>query len=97
MAKDCWDRVVRLAETHGPLVVVNMYCELAENMRRVQQPERRSLRKLDDPEILREIHARRRRLMGEELPTCLTLDTTDLPAAKVADTVQAWVQGIAQA
>jgi shikimate kinase len=93
-AKDCWDRAVNLAETHGPLVLVNMYCELAENMRRVQQPERRSLRKLDDPEVLREIHGRGRKLMGDELPTCLTLDTTHLPAVEVADMVQEWVQGI---
>ena len=92
-ADECWTRLERLAELRGPLLVVHVHCDLAENERRIASPERDRMRKPRDPAMARRNHGRGAALMGADAPRLLRFDATALSSAEAARAIAAWAGG----
>ncbi len=88
---ELWKRIAALAADRGPLFMVHLLCDLEENRRRIESPERRAKRKPQDPELATRNHAGGAALSGATLERCLQLDVTALAAPEAARIIADWV------
>lgn len=89
--RECWTRVLHLAESRGPLMVVHVVCDLDENKRRTQSAGRELTRKPRDPAMAERNHAGGARLSGSDAAHLLRLDVTALSKVEAAQAIQGWV------
>lgn len=85
----------RLIETLGPenrLYPVELRCDLAENERRLEQPDRREFLKVTTNQFLREWVLGGRYMSPSGLPNNLLIETTDLSAADTAMLIASHLQ-----
>ncbi len=87
-------RFERRAIGRGPLCMVHLHCDLAENKRRIVSAARDGMRKPRDPEMAQRNHDGAAELSGADLDHMLRLDVTLLSAAEAADRITAWLLGI---
>jgi len=87
-----WNRIVRLADLHGPLHVVHLHCGRDEHQRRIQHADRAAKRKPQDPEMATRAHDEARPLLGADWPRLRRLDVTDLSAEVAAAQIEAWLR-----
>jgi hypothetical protein len=89
--RENWAAIRKTADARGsPLCVVVLDCSLAENLRRLQVPERARLKKLVDPAPL--IAARKAYdLLEGGGDRRLRFDTSDLSADQSADRILRWL------
>jgi AAA domain len=89
--RENWAAIRKMADARGsPLCVVVLDCSLAENLRRLQAPERVRLRKLVDPAPLmaaREAHD----LLETGGDHLLRFDTSDMSAQQSANRILQWL------
>lgn len=87
-----WTAIRTMADKRrSPFCVVVLDCSLAENIRRLQSPERASRRKLVNPEPLtqaREVNA----LLEADGDYLLRFDVSDLSPQETANRIVAWLR-----
>ena len=83
-------RLLDLAKARGPLCMVELHCDLTENERRIQHPDRELSRKPRDPGMARRNHERAAVLMGADLPDYLRLDVTHMTAEGASAAIANW-------
>lgn len=84
-----WNRIVRLADLHGPLHVVHLHCGREEHQRRIQHADRAAKRKPQDPDMATRTHDEARPLLGADWPRLMRLDVTNLSADTAAAQIAA--------
>ncbi|MEM7711841.1 MAG: AAA family ATPase [Pseudomonadota bacterium] len=89
-AREEWARFVARGTARPPLRMVHLWCDLNENIRRIEAPERAGKGKLRGADVARRNHANRAELIGADLPHLLRLDVTDLSAGDAAARIAAW-------
>ncbi|MEL6641493.1 MAG: AAA family ATPase [Pseudomonadota bacterium] len=89
-----WNRMVALGADRPPFCVVHIHCDLAENERRIQSPDRGAMRKPRDPSYAQRNHAQAKPLYGGDAPYLLQLDTTKLSVEAAAQTIADWVRPV---
>ncbi|MEM8848472.1 MAG: AAA family ATPase [Pseudomonadota bacterium] len=89
-AQEEWGRFERRGAARGPLCMVHLWCDLEENIRRIEAPERVGKGKLRGAEVARRNHAGAAPLIGADLAHLLRLDVTDLSARDAAERIAAW-------
>ncbi|MFS8184197.1 AAA family ATPase [Pseudovibrio denitrificans] len=89
--EEYWAGLEKLSMSRGPLLVVHMHCNLEENKRRMQSPERDLKRKPRDGDYAEQNHRRARALLGEDAEHFMELDVSDLAAAEAAQMIANWV------
>lgn len=90
-----WNRLVKLGEARPPFLVVHVHCDLDENIRRIQSPQRDEKRKPRDPEMARRNHFEGKELAGIEAPHFLKLDVSSRTAAEAASAIADWARSVA--
>lgn len=88
---ECWQRILTRAESRGPLFVVHVFCEMNENIRRIQDPGRDAKRKPRDPDMVRRNHEGGAALMGADAEHLLLLDVSDLSADGATERILSWL------
>ena len=89
-----WSRIAELGRTRPPFLVVHVLCDLDENIRRIQSPERGEKRKPQDPEMARRNQSQGKPLKGDDARHLLKLDTTSMSAADAARAIAAWSKSV---
>ena len=89
-----WDRIVALGNARPPFLVVHVHCDLEENIRRIQSPQRDGKRKPRDPEMARRNQQNGEVLAGSEASHFLAIDTTAKMALEAAREIAAWAEAI---
>ncbi|UJW86552.1 AAA family ATPase [Devosia sp. SL43] len=89
-----WGRIVLLGRARGPLFVVQVHCDLDENVRRIWAVGRAAKRKPRDAEMAIRNHEHGKVLAGIDEPNLLKLDVTRLSAREAAIEVADWVNRI---
>ena len=67
--------------------MVHVACDLEENIKRIQSPERKVKGKLQGAEVVERNHASAEPLMGDDLPHTLKLNVTSLKPEEAADKI----------
>ncbi len=93
-AMEEWKRFERRGCKRSPLVMVHLYCDLEENVRRIQSPERVGKGKLQSPDVARRNHGNQETLIGGDLPNLLELDVTALSPEQAAERIAAYCNAI---
>ena len=88
-AMEEWQRFVDRSNLRPPLVMVHVLCDLDENIKRIQSPERSGKGKLQDEEVARRNHASQKPLIGADLAHTLCLDVTALKPEEAAEEIAA--------
>lgn len=86
-AMEEWHRFLKRSERRPPLVMVHVICDLEENIRRIQSPERAGKRKLQGVEVAQRNHASQDLLIGGDLTHTLRLDVSTLSADEAAQEI----------
>ena len=86
-AMEEWQRFEERSIQRPPLVVVHIACDLDENIKRIQSPERKGKGKLQDAEVVRRNHASSGPLIGGDLPNTLRLNVTALKPEEAAEKI----------
>lgn len=89
-----WGRMVALGDARPPFCVVHIHCDITENTRRIQSPDRGAMHKPRDPSYVHRNHAEAKLLYGTDVTHLLRLDTTQLTATDAADAIADWVGGL---
>ena len=89
-----WGRIVRLGEARPPLCVIHVWCDIDENVRRIESVGRSSVRKLRDPDMARRNHDEAKPLYGLVARHLLKLDATSLEPAEAATRIAEWLDSI---
>ncbi len=92
--EDYWAGIEKLSMSHDPLLVVHVRCDLEENKRRIQSPERGLKRKPRDPDYASQNHQRARDLLGKNAEYFLELDVSELTAEDAAQKIAGWVADV---
>ena len=95
-ARQCWDRLLALAEKRDGMAVVLLRCALEENERRIVSEGRGAKRKPRDPEMARRNHERLDLLMKDGADRVLELDTTGLSPKDTARRIAEWFGEVRQ-
>lgn len=82
-----WQRFLERSDKRPPLVMVHITCDLEENIRRIQSPERKGKGKLQGAEVVRRNHASSEPLIGGDLPHTFRLNVTTLEPKEAADRI----------
>lgn len=82
-----WQRFKERSIQRPPLVVVHIACDLEENIKRIQSPERKGKGKLQDAEVAQRNHASAEPLIGHDLPNTLLLNVTKLNPEEAAEKI----------
>ena len=82
-----WRRFLERSDKRPPLVMVHIACDLEENIKRIQSPERRGKGKLQGAEVVRRNHSSSELLTGGDLPHTLRLNVTTLKPEEAADRI----------
>ena len=92
---EAWSEVKRLARDRGDsLIAVTLHCDLEENMRRIDDPDRAGRLKLTEPRLLAEMRASGETLeTGEGADHVFELDVTRLAPEHAAQRIAAFVNG----
>lgn len=90
-----WSRIVALGRDRPPLLVVHIACDLDENMRRIQSPQRDDKRKPRDPQMARRNQLSGKPLAGADAAHLLKLDTTAMSADQAAGAIARWISTLA--
>lgn len=85
-----WQRIVDLGRARPPFGVVHVACDLEENIRRIQSPDRDLKLKPRDAAMARRNHAGAKPLHGLNEANLLKLDTTGMTAAEAARAISEW-------
>jgi len=85
-----WDKMVALAKNRPPFCVVHVHCDLAENERRIQSPERDIKHKPRDPDMARRNQTEAKPLYGLDAQHLLQLDVTKQTPQDAADQIAQW-------
>jgi hypothetical protein len=89
---ESWDEIVTLARSTGrKFLVVALECGVKENVHRVQNLDRASLRKLLDPKELLKLRSARE-LLTRDAEALFRIDNTTLAAEDCAGKIAAWVK-----
>ena len=67
--------------------MIHIACDLEENIKRIQSPERKGKRKLQGAEVVRRNHASSEPLIGSDLPYTFRLNVTNLKPEEAADRI----------
>ncbi|WP_341366407.1 AAA family ATPase [Yoonia sp. BS5-3] len=86
-AMEEWRRFLERSDRRPPLVMVHIACDLEENIKRIQSPERRGKGKLQDAEVAERNHASSEPLIGGELPHTFRLNVTYMKPEEAADKI----------
>lgn len=89
-----WDRIVALGNARPPFLVVHVHCDLDENIRRIQSPQRDEKRKPRDPDMARRNQRDGEVLAGFDAPHFLAIDTTGKTAMEAAQDIAAWAGAV---
>lgn len=87
-----WGRIVRLGRKRGPLYVVHVYCDLEENIRRIEASGRAAKRKPRDAEMAIRNHGQGKVLAGIDEAKLLKIDVTKLSAKEAAKEIANWAR-----
>jgi len=68
-----WQRFCERGDRRPPLVMVHLVCDLEENVRRIQSPERKGKGKLQGAGVALRNHASKEQLIGAEVDNTLEL------------------------
>ncbi|MEL6376217.1 MAG: AAA family ATPase [Pseudomonadota bacterium] len=82
-----WQRFCRRGDRRPPLVMVHIVCDLEENVRRIQSPERKGKGKLQGADVALRNHASKEQLIGADLDNTLVLDVTSLKPEEAAQEI----------
>ncbi len=88
-AMEEWQRFLARSQRRPPLVMVHVMCDLDENIRRLQSPERRGKGKLQGAEVARRNHASKEPLIGGDLAHTMRLNVTSLAPDEAAQEIAA--------
>jgi tRNA uridine 5-carbamoylmethylation protein Kti12 len=86
-----WAKLVKLGQTRPPFCVVHIGCDLDENIRRIQSPERSQKRKPRIAEMAKRNQSEAEPLAGLSEQHLLQIDTTNLSADQAAIKIQTWL------
>lgn len=86
-AMEEWHRFLARSDQRPPLVMVHIACDLEENIKRIQSPERKGKGKLQGAEVVQRNHASSETLIGGDLPHLLRLNVTSLKPEEAADSI----------
>lgn len=90
-SQEAWERILKLAETRGPLYVVHLHCDPDENVRRIGSAGREAMSKSRKRALALQYHEEGRILIGKEAERVLELDTTELTAEECAEAIADWI------
>jgi cytidylate kinase len=85
-----WSRLVALGHARPPFLVVHLWCDVKENMRRIQSAQRLAKRKPIDPGMARRNQDEGKPLAGMDERFLLTLDVTTMTARDAALVIAGW-------
>lgn len=90
-SREAWERILKLAETRGPLYVVHLHCDPDENVRRIGSAGQEAMRKERKRALALQYHEEGRILIGGEAQNVMELDTTELTSEECAEAIADWV------
>lgn len=94
-AMEEWARFERRGSKRPPLVMVHLHCDLDENIRRIQSPERAGKGKLQGEDVVHRNHRDAAPLIGADLPFLLHLDVTTRSPDQAAQAIAAHCKDLA--
>lgn len=82
-----WQRFLGRGERRPPLIFIHITCDLDENIRRIQSPERKGKGKLQSADAVRRNHAAQEPMIGADLDNTLELDVTAMTPEEAAQEI----------